>query len=321
MKPEPIHTVAVLGLGTMGHGIAQAFATSGCRVRCYDESPIVRSALADRIRSNLGQMVEAGIHTPESTDRAISCITVFETEAEAVASAQFVTEAIREDLPVKRDLFARIEALVSRHTVLASNTSTFPMTQIATVLQHPERAVNTHWFNPPHIVPLVEIVPGEKTSEQTVRTALDLMQRLGKMPVRLNKEIPGFLVNRIQVAMFREIWDLLDRGIASPEDIDRAVQGSMGLRLAAIGSLEVNDFAGLDVTASVYKHLVADIRSDTQLPFGIQDLIDNGHFGVKTGKGIYDYTPESIEEKRARRDRRYLALIKLLYGDTEETGG
>ncbi len=142
------------------------------------------------------------------------------------------------------------------------------------------------------------------------------MQRLGKMPVRLNREIPGFLVNRIQIAMFREIWDLLDRGIASPEDIDRAVQGSMGFRLAAIGPLEVNDFAGLDVTAHVYGHLVSDIRSDTELPSGIQNLIDKGHLGVKTGRGIHDYTPQSIGEKRARRDRRFLALARLLYSDS-----
>lgn len=163
MKPESIRTVAVLGLGTMGHGIAQAFAAAGCQVRCYDESPPARNALTDRIRSNLQQMGKAGIHTPE--------------------------------------------------------------------------------------------------------------------------------------------------------DIDRAVQSSMGFRLAAIGPLEINDFAGLDVTAHVYKHLVSDIRSGTQLPSGIQNLIDGGHLGVKTGRGIHDYTPQSLGEKRALRDRRFLALARLLYND------
>ena len=133
-------------------------------------------------------------------------------------------------------------------------------------MRRPQRALITHWFNPPHIVPLVEVVPGEKTGAEAVQATQDLLEQVGKSPVQLKKEVPGFLVNRIQIAMLREILDLLDRGVADPEEIDRAVKSSIGFRLAAIGPLEVIDFAGLDVTASVFKNLVTEIRSDRQLP-------------------------------------------------------
>ncbi len=316
MNAESIETVAVLGLGTMGHGIAQTFAAAGCRVRCYDRLASARDTLAGRIRANLGKMVEAGLGDEESLRQTLARIDVFEAESSAVDGAEFVTEAVAEDLQVKRDLFARIEPAVRPQTILASNSSSFPITQIATGMRRPGRAILTHWFNPPHIVPVVEVVPGKKTADPTTRTTVELLDRIGKLPIWLKQEIPGFLVNRVQMAMYREIWDLLDRGIADADEIDRAIRGSMGFRLAAVGPLAINDFAGLDVTCRVYGNLVPDMRGDAQLPPALSKLVDEGHFGVKTGKGIYDYTPQSIEQKRAERDRRYLALIKLMRDDS-----
>ena len=312
-------TIAVIGLGTMGHGIAQAFAAAGHPVRCYDESVAARESLHRRIESNLRQRIQAGMDTPESVGETLGRIAVFNSERDAVAPAGFVTEAVREDLDVKRECFARVEAVVSRETILASNTSSFPMTGIARDLLHPGRAVVTHWFNPPHLVPLVEVVPGERTTGSTVRTAVDVLERIGKAAVPLKKELPGFLVNRIQVAMQREIWDLLDKGVAEPEDIDRAVRASVGFRLAAIGPLSVRDFGGLDVSALVYRILVSEIRSDTELPRTIGKLVEEGHYGVKTGRGFHEYTPESIDRARNRRDRLFLALLRLLY-EGEEAG-
>ena len=313
MNAEPITKVTVLGLGTMGHGIVQTFALAGCRVRSFDSAATMRETAVERITTNLNAARNAGLVTQAALDDALGFIEICETEEESLAEAEFVTEAVAEELDVKQELFARIESKVSQTCILASNTSSFPMTEIATGLRHPERTVNTHWFNPPHIVPLVEVVPGEKTEEDTVQKTLELLERIGKVAIRLNVELTGFLVNRVQIAMYREIFHLLECGVASAEDIDRALTSSVGLRLAAIGPLAVYDFAGIDINSRAYRNLVPHIRSDTDLPGVVQKLVDAGHFGVKTGKGIYEYTEAEAEEQRTERDRRYLELIKLFY--------
>ena len=314
MKAESFQRVSVLGLGTMGHGIAQCFAAGGCQVRCYDELPSARNSLIQRIRANLEQMVEAGIHDEESVQEIESRVLLCESEEEALEDTQFVTEAVVEDLGVKQELFSRIEAFVPSDCILASNTSSFPMTQISERIRLPDRAVVTHWFNPPHIVPLVEVVPGENTAQETAQTAVELAERIGKLPILLNRELPGFLVNRIQIAILREVCDLLDKGVASAEDLDRAIRGSVGLRIAAMGPLEVADFAGLDVGASVFQNLAPHICSNTELPASVRTLVEAGHFGAKSGKGFYDYTPDSVTARRRERDRHFLEIAKMFYG-------
>lgn len=312
--------VAVIGLGTMGHGIAQTFAVGGYPVRAFDEQAGPRESVSQRIRANLDQLVEAELLAPGDIDVVLNRISVCDSMAEAVAGTGFVTEAAWEDLDVKRALFAELESLVDESTILASNSSSYPISQTAERLVHPERAVVTHWFNPPHVIPLVEVVGGEATSAETVETACRLLEGIGKMAVRVNRELPGFLVNRIQVAMMREVWDLLDRGVASAEDIDRAVRGSMGLRLAAIGPLAVTDYAGWDVTATTYDNLLPSMKIDRELPDTIRRLLDNKHYGAKSGQGVYDYPVDELPSRLAERDRTYLQLVRLLHspGDPAE---
>lgn len=312
-------TVAVLGLGTMGHGIAQVFATARLTVRCWDEEKSARQSLHKRIRGNLGAFVGAGLVQRRSVKGILERITVCESETEAVSGAHFVTEAVREDLAVKQDLFARLEGAVSAKTILASNSSTFPISASAAKMQRPERAIVTHWFNPPHIVPVVEVVPGARTSAAVTAKTLALMRSIGKEPIHLLQEIPGFVVNRVQIAVMREVWDLLDRGIASPQDIDAAISGTMGFRLAAVGPLEVNDFGGLDIHTRVFENLVPGIQSGTEIPGCIRKLVAGGHFGVKSGRGIYSYSPAEAARRTRRRDRRFLELLKLLHAGGRPT--
>ncbi|MGE3805721.1 MAG: 3-hydroxyacyl-CoA dehydrogenase family protein [Gemmataceae bacterium] len=307
-----IDTVAVLGLGTMGHGIAQCFALAGLQVRCFDEYEPMRASLRERVRGNLVQMARAGVLHEEVIEPALAKLILCTSKAETVGAAQFVTEAVAEDLAIKQELFAQLEEHADPACILASNSSSFPMTQTAARMRRPERAVVTHWFNPPHIAPVVEVVPGEKTALGCMDDTCALLARIGKQPVRLTREIPGFLVNRVQIAMFREVWDLLERGIASAAEIDRAIRGSMGFRLAALGPLAIQDFAGLDITGKVYEVLIQDLRSDRELPEVIRNLLETGRLGTKTGKGFFDYTPEELERQRDERDRLYLAIVKLL---------
>lgn len=313
MKNEipKIKTVAVLGLGTMGHGIAQVFATAGFRVRGFDEVAAAKDSLRDRCRENLQAMREAGMPGIKNIPSILSRMKVFDSIEEAVEGCQFVLEVVREDLATKQKLFAFLEKRVDPSAILASNTSTFPMSKIAARLARPGRCVNMHWFNPSHIVPVVEIIPGRKTSPETVASTMDLARRLGKTPVLLRKEVPGFIVNRVQAAMIREVWDLWQSGVASAEDIDLAVSGTMGFRLSAIGPLQVCDFGGLDVWSTLYKQLTPQIASDSKVPEKIHQLVEAGHFGAKSTKGIFDYTPESLEKLRVKRDAQFLQLAKL----------
>ena len=308
-----IERVGVIGLGTMGHGIAQVFALGGLTVRAYDDVAAARDSALDRIQTNLKAAERAKLVTRSETENALARITITESDSDAVADAQFVTEAVREDLAVKQELFPRLEVAVDDDTILVSNTSTFPMTQIATGMRRPERALNTHWFNPPHIVPLVEVVPGEKTTTAAVDVTVELLERCGKLAVRLRQELPGFLINRIQTAMMREVVDLMERGVASPEDIDRAMRGSVGLRLAALGPLRVWDYAGLDICGRVFSELVQDIRSSRELHESVRARMNAGDYGVKTGRGFFDHPAESRGAAQATRDERYLALVKLFH--------
>jgi 3-hydroxybutyryl-CoA dehydrogenase len=318
---KPIRNITVLGLGAMGHGIVQSFAAAGFRVTGFDEQKAARDGLLKLIKRNLKDFVAAGLIRQSAVAPLLGRIEVCDSEAEAVRGAQFVTEAVREDLAVKQDLFARLEGLVPADTILASNSSTFTISQSAKKMRRPQRAIVTHWFNPPHIVPVVEVVPGPRTSKPVIDATLALLKKAGKEAVRIDKEIPGFIVNRVQVAVMREVWDLLDKGIASAETIDAAIRGSMGFRLAAIGPLEVYDFGGLDLQLRVFQNLVPEISSSLRAPGKIRRLVDAGHFGAKTGKGIYDYTPASLAARRSRRDQRILALLKMFYSRNRSSSG
>ncbi len=176
----------------------------------------------------------------------------------------------------------------------------------------------THWFNPPHLTPVVEVVPGPRTGEDVVEATMGLLRGIGKRPIHLRKELAGFLVNRVQVAIQREVWDLVEEGVATPEEIDEAIRGTIGFRFAAVGPLEIHDFAGLDIQLTTYRNLVPEIRSDTLPPAAIEQLVAGGRLGIKTGEGFYSYSPERLTARRSRRDSLLLKLWKLLYGPDHE---
>lgn len=316
-KLEASAPVAVLGLGTMGHGIAQTFALAGYPVRGFDAEAAPRDSLKERVRRNLADFVAAGMIAAEEVEPAVARISAFDVEREALDGVWFVTEAVQEDLAVKRDLFQRIESFVDDSAILASNSSTFPMSQSGARMRRPERGVVTHWFNPPHIVPTVEVVPGPRTDERVTAVTVALLKRIGKLAIPIRKELPGFLVNRVQIAVMREVWDLLDRGVASVEEIDAAIRGSMGFRLAAIGPLEVHDFGGLDVQTAVFKNLAPEIRSDAEVPGVVQRIVEQGNYGAKTGSGFYEYPPERLSARRSERDRKFLELLKLFSAERD----
>jgi 3-hydroxybutyryl-CoA dehydrogenase len=313
MQPvNGIRRVAVLGLGTMGHGIAQTFALAGYDVACFDESTSARESLIGRVRENLAAFVAAGEVESHKVEPTLDRLRLVERETDAVTDVQLVTEAVPENIALKQELLARLERFTAPETILASNSSSFPISESGALLRRPERALVTHWFNPPHLTPVVEVVPSPRTSDKVVQSTMCLLREIGKTPIHLRRELPGFLVNRVQVAIQREVWNLVDQGVATPEEIDAAIRGTIGFRFAALGPLEIHDFAGLDIQLTTYRNLVPQIRNDTIPPDVIQQLVADGRLGTKTGRGFFSYSPERLIERRSRRDSLLLKLWKLL---------
>jgi 3-hydroxyacyl-CoA dehydrogenase len=313
LKADQISRIGVLGAGLMGHGIAQAYAQEGYPVTITDSSASALAEVKGRIKANLDTLAREGLLPEGEVEPIMARITVADSLEGAVRDAQLVTEAVFEDLEIKRELFAQMEKYASPESILASNTSSFPMTQISSTMQRPERAIVTHWMNPPYLVPLVEVVPGEKTSEETYQTAYEILRRVKKVPVRVQKEIIGFLINRIQTAMNREVYHLVEIGAASAEDVDRAVVTSLGFRLATLGPLMIRDLAGLDVTYKVDETLVGEIDSATSVNRLLADIVARGDLGAKTGQGFFTHTPESLAAIIRERDRQFIRLLQEQY--------
>ena len=216
---------------------------------------------------------------------------------------------------MKMSLFETLDGCCSSETILASNTSTLPISEFGKNVKRKERLVITHWFNPPHIIPTVEVVRGEETSEDVFQASFRLLQKIGKKPVRVLKPVPGFLINRIQSAMFREVLSLLEQGVAEPEDLDIGVTGSFGLRLAVIGPLATMDMGGLDLLYRGMKYLYPFLDRSTEVQRVLETKIEKGELGLKTGKGFFEYDRgevSALSSDAQARDRKLLRLLKTL---------
>lgn len=290
--------IGVVGGGLMGHGIAYLLAAGGHRVRIYEPSAEVRASLPQRLRSIVDLL---------GSDPAIlHRIAVFERLVDAVAPVAFVFEAAPEKLELKQRIFSELEPLVAPETILASNSSAIPSTEIGRNLKRRGRVVGTHFWNPPHLVPLVEVIQTEWTSDDVVRRTIDLLAAAGRQPVHVRRDIPGFIGNRLQHALKREAIALVAAGVCDAETIDTVVKSGFGARMAVLGPMEQSDLVGLDLTLDISNVLVADLdRSSSPHPF-LQDKVKAGKLGMKTGEGFRTWTPEQANEVRERL-RRYLA--------------
>ena len=292
------HTIGVIGAGLMGHGIAYLLAAAGHNVGLFEPSAEVRASLRQRLRSIVDLL--------DGDKALLDRITAHDDLGKAVGSAQFVFEAAPEKLELKRRIFADLESLVPPETILASNSSALPSPEIGRNLKPPGRVVRPPFWNPPHLVPLVEVIQTEWTTHAVVRRTIELLAAAGRSPVHVRRDIPGFIGNRLQHALKREAIALVAAGVCDAETLDTVVKSGFGARMAVLGPLEQSDLVGLDLTLDISEVLVADLdRSAGPHPF-LRDKVKAGKLGMKTGEGFRHWTPEQADEVRERL-RRFLA--------------
>lgn len=304
MTPKNVKKASVIGAGTMGHSIAQVFAHAGIEVKLVDiEEKILERAIS-LIESNLGTLSEFGRVSSDEIPEILERIHTSTDLAAAAKEVDFVLEAVSEVADVKKKVFSQLDKFCTEDTVLASNTSGLNIFDIVEI-KKPERLVITHWFAPPHIIPLVEVAPGPETSSEVVNFSTKLMERLGKRPVVLKEFVRSYIVNRIQNYISLAVLEMLEKGWATPEEIDLAVKTSLGIRLPIVGVAQTYDFTGLDLVLDIMKSY------GTSNPL-IEEKVKQGHLGAKTSKGIYDYGERSEEEILKKRDKLYLKMLDHL---------
>ncbi|WP_309479851.1 3-hydroxyacyl-CoA dehydrogenase family protein [Brevibacillus agri] len=303
--------VAVIGSGVMGHGIAQLYALAGFPVSLYDlQEELLHKAKAS-IEQSLALLEQEGVITGQDKSNALERITLTTDLQQAVADADVITEAVPEVIELKWQLFATLEQYAKPEAIIASNTSTFSIARLIEKAQSPHRFIITHFFNPAQLVPLVEIVRHEKTAEEVVRATVELMKRIGKAPVLLKKDVPGFIANRLQAALMREAFHLLAEGVADAEEIDTVMKEGIGFRWAFVGPIETADFGGLDTWKRVMDNLAPELDQSTKAPAIIAERVEKGELGTKSGTGIYAYERTSVAEKLHARDEQFIRLAKL----------
>jgi len=310
MKDSDIHIIGIIGAGTMGAGIAQTFAERGYDVIWYNRSESGMERGMNLIHLNQDTLIKSGVLTRERADAALKKLRrTFDLEE--LADADFVSESIAEDINAKQEIFSRVDGICREDAILTTNTSALSVTAIAKAVSNRGRFAGMHWWNPPHIIPLVEVIKGDESSEETCMTVMDICRKLGKKPVFVRKDVPGFIGNRFQLALQREVMNILDMGIASPEDIDAVMKYGPGARWALYGPCEIADLAGLDVVNSVSDYLFKYLSNSQDVPGVLADKISKGELGTKTGKGFYQYTKDQVEKLMESRDRRLLKIFKL----------
>jgi len=307
---EQIKNVAVIGTGTMGPGIAQIFAQSHLKVTLYDIQEEQLGKARRAIENNLKTFTDQGLLTSKEAKETQGRITSTSNLKEAAQAADFVLEAVPEVLEIKKSVFDSLESICSQDVILATNTSGLSITEIAKATQTPARVVGMHWWNPPIIIPAIEIIKGGQTSEEAIEITKALVVKIGKIPIVVKKDVPGFLGNRMQYALMREAIALLNEGVASAEDIDMMIKAGIGFKFPVMGPLETIDMAGLDIFHRVSQYLYGKLDQSPAPPAIVKEKVERNELGLKTGKGFYDYSHVDTQALMAERIKKLLVILK-----------
>ena len=304
------HRAAIIGTGMMGPGIAGTLAYGGVRATILSRTA---ESAAEGLKKALAQLELLDANGLLDADRGARARGLLDASSDfegLIPTVDLVVESAPENMEFKQDLFAKLDAIAKHDAVLASNTSGLSITAIASKCERPERVMTTHFWNPPHLMPLVEIVRGRKTNPAVAEEIRELLAHCGKVPVIVKRDTPGQLGNRLQMALVREAVHIVQEGIADVEDVDLAARSGFGLRLPMYGIFEHQDIVGLDMAKSIVDYVATDLNCERRAPQLMQDLVAQGHLGAKTGKGFYDWSVKSADQVKARRDQFVLQVLK-----------
>jgi len=311
-------SVLIVGAGTMGHGIAVCFVDAGWRANLVDPAD---AALA-RARSSISSALDLFSRIDGSPDsrreEALERLSTTVDMPDCVPD--FIIETVPEELDLKRQVLREIESRAAGNAVICSNTSALAISSLAEEMKHPERFLGTHFWNPPYILPCVEVVPGRHTEQAAVERTVDVLRQVGRRPVALKHDLPGFVGNRLQHAMQREAMAIVESGAVSPEDLDEIARNSFGLRAALLGPFERADLGGIDVTTRVQEYLLPFLE-DAKIPSDLlTDRVERGDLGTKTGRGFFDWDEEKAQRRVGTRDEALLRIVRLIRSGEGEDG-
>lgn len=321
MATREFRTAAVLGTGMMGPGIAVTLASGGVATTICSRSAEGAAKGLEAARAHLRLLAENGLVPAAKAEWAHDHLDSSPDLEAAVRDADLVVESAPENLEFKQDLFAKLDGWTRPEAILASNTSGLSITAIAERCSHPERVLTAHFWNPPHLMPLVEIVKGARTSDEAAQALHQLLLDCGKVPVIVKRDTPGQLGNRLQHAVLREAIHIVEEGIADVEDVDLAIKNGFGLRLPVYGLFEHQDAVGLDMVFAILDYVSRDLCSRPGAPDHLRRLVAEGKLGAKTGEGFYDWSKKSIADVKAQRDAFVLDFVKSRRGKASEASG
>ena len=308
LQDNILQKVTIIGSGLMGHGIALKFAQHGFSVNVYDPNNNSLSTLLDRVKTSLSQMSV----TESRIKNIVSSIKASNNLSESIKSSEFIVEAVPEKLELKQNIFEEIERLAPKNCIFASNTSVIPITKIVEKMKDKSRALGTHWWNPPHLIPLVEVIRTKWTNEDSILVTVDTLKKIDKTPVRVEKDVPGFIGNRLQHALWREAISLVENGVCDAASVDTVIKSSFGRRLSVLGPLENADLVGTDLTLDVHDNVLYDLESSTSPSKLLKKLVKDGKLGMKSGEGFQKWENKDLENIKYKISRYLKELEKII---------
>jgi 3-hydroxybutyryl-CoA dehydrogenase len=309
-----IKNIGIAGAGTMGATIAQIFAQEGYKVVLYDVDDRSIARGKDIILLNQLTMVKEGLISKEVEQISLNNIT-FTLDINELAKADLIIEAIVEKIEIKQRFWEKVSNLAKEDAILATNTSGLSITEVGEYVKNKGRFIGMHWWNPPHLIPLIEIIKGNESNDETAQVLIDISNKLNKKPILVRKDVLGFVGNRLQYALLREALHIIEEEIATAEDVDDAMKYGLGLRYSGLGPIETVDLGGVDIFNNVGSYLFGALCNDKDVPKKLRELYEHNNLGIKTGKGFFDYSNGRLEEILKRRDTHFINMLKHVYKD------